>query len=49
MNALVGRGIQRRQRIIPAVTAITASTVRQRIRRTLDRMVPLEADVEVTE
>jgi hypothetical protein len=31
------------------VTAITARIVRQRIRRILDRMVPLAADVVVTE
>jgi hypothetical protein len=49
MKAVVGGGIQRRQRITATVTAITASTVRQRIRRTLDRMAPFEADVEVTE
>src|SRR5574341_1505365 len=49
MKAVVGGGIQRRQRMTATVTAITASTVRQRIRRTLDRMAPLEADVEVTE
>jgi hypothetical protein len=49
MKAVVGGGIQRRQRITATVIAITASTVRQRIRRTLDRMAPLGAGGEVTE
>src|SRR3970040_950735 len=49
MKALVGGGIQRRQRIIPTVTAITASSVRQRIRRTLENREALGTGGDFTD
>jgi hypothetical protein len=49
MKAVVGGGIHRKQRTVTTVTAATASTVRQRIRRVLERRLSRDRDADVTE
>jgi hypothetical protein len=48
MNALVGGGIQRRQKTAPTVTASTATSVRQTILQILEKKVPADGIPKVT-